>query len=127
MEMIENFSQHNVDSFLDESFKMTQLLVEKVLQNYDSDHISQFVEVSSLLSQAILPKGHALRDNIREQHISLLSILKALASAMENEDTLAQEELINYELRDNLTQWKINLLPQLKKALHESHSILIQN
>lgn len=127
MEMIENFSQHNVDDFLNESFQLTQMLIEKILNNYDSDQISRFVEVSSLLSQAILPKGHALRENIRTQHISLLGILKGLASAMENQDTIAQEELINYELRDNLTQWKINLLPLLKKAQHESRSILIQN
>lgn len=127
MEMIENFSQHNVDDFLAESFKLTQLLIEKILQDYDSDQISRFVEVSSLLSQAILPKEHSLRESIRNQHISLLSILKGLASAMENQDTIAQEELINYELRDNLTQWKINLLPQLKKAQLESRSFLIQS
>lgn len=127
MEMIENFSQHHVDNFLAESFLLTQQLIEKILTDYDSDQMSRFIEVSSLLSQAILPKGHVLRDHIRNQHIGLLSILKALASAMENQDDLAQEELINYELRDNLTQWKINLLPQLKKAQHESRSILIQS
>lgn len=127
MEMIENFSQHNVDDFILESFQLTQLLIDKLLNEYDSDNISRFVEVSSLLSQALLPKGHVLREAIKEQHIGLLSVLKALAKAMENQDILAQEELINYELRDNLTQWKINLLPQLKIAQRESHSILIQN
>lgn len=127
MEMIENFSQHQVDDFLNESFQLTQLLIEKILQNYDPDQISRFVEVSSLLSQAVLPKGHSLREQVRNQHIGLLSILKALASATENQDTIAQEELINYELRDNLTQWKINLLPLLKKAQSESRSILIQS
>lgn len=73
--------------------------------------ISSFVELSTLAAKYSRITSQDLKDN----HISLLFIMKAINQAFLKSDWIALEELIKYELRANLTQWKINLIPQLKK------------
>jgi len=79
--------------------------------------IGQFVEITTLLSKLILKKTKTSISDIKESHISLLFIMKAIIQAQGKQDYLAMEELIKYELKDNLTQWKIDLIPQSKKLL----------
>lgn len=80
--------------------------------------ISKFVELTTLLSKTIMKrKGHTL-EGIKESHINLLFILKAMNQSQTKNDYLALEELIKYELKDNLTQWKIDLIPQIRKLLN---------
>lgn len=80
--------------------------------------ISQFVELTTLLSKTLMLKTHKTVPAIKESHLSLLYILKAMNQARINQDYAALEELIKYELQDNLTQWKIDLIPQIKKVLN---------
>ena len=47
--------------------------------------------------------------------IHLLSIMKALLPAKEKNDIIMLNDLLEYELTDNLTQWKIKAIPELKK------------
>jgi hypothetical protein len=54
-------------------------------------------------------------DGILRLEIHLLSIMKALLSAKEKNDNIMLCDLLEYELIDNLTQWKIKILPELKK------------
>ena len=80
--------------------------------------VSQFVELTTLLSKAIMLRKGQQIEQIKQSHISLLFIMKALNQAQLKQDYVALEELIKYELRDNLTQWKIDLIPQTKKLLN---------
>ncbi|MDO9183021.1 MAG: hypothetical protein Q7U04_11465 [Bacteriovorax sp.] len=61
-------------------------------------------------------QGQSFKDeSIQKLEIHLLSVLKALLSAKEKEDVIMLCDLLEYELLDNLTQWKIKVLPELKK------------
>lgn len=79
--------------------------------------IGQYVELTTLLSKTVFKRKSLSIAGIKESHIHLLFILKAMNQAQLKTDLIALEELIKYELKDNLTQWKIDLIPQLKKAL----------
>jgi hypothetical protein len=57
-----------------------------------------------------LPSGQSFHD----LEIHLLSVLKATLQAKEKQDTIMLYDLIEYELLDNLKQWKIMAIPQLK-------------
>ncbi len=52
---------------------------------------------------------------IKELQIHLLSIIKAVNSAQSKKDYIMLTDLLEYELKDNLRQWKILILPVLKK------------
>ena len=80
--------------------------------------ISQFVELTTLLSKTIMSRKQLSVAGIKESHIHLLFILKAMNQTQIKQDLIALEELIKYELKDNLTQWKIDLIPQIKKLLN---------
>lgn len=80
--------------------------------------ISRFVELTTLLSKTIMARKQQTLAGIKESHIHLLFILKAMNQAQIKHDLIALEELIKYELKDNLTQWKIDLIPQIKKLLN---------
>ena len=54
-------------------------------------------------------------ESIQKLEIHLLSIMKALLQAKEKNDTIMLSDLLEYELVDNLKQWKIKILPELKK------------
>lgn len=54
---------------------------------------------------------------IKELQVHLLSIVKAISGAYAKQDYIMLTDLLEYELRDNLTQWKILILPVLKKEL----------
>ena len=82
-----------------------------------TSEISKFVELTTLLSKTItLRKGQTI-EGIKESHINLLFILKGIQHSQLKQDYVALEELIKYELKDNLTQWKIDYIPQAKKIL----------
>ena len=61
-------------------------------------------------------QGKSFKDeSIQKLEIHLLSVIKALLLAKEKEDVIMLCDLLEYELVDNLTQWKIKVLPELKK------------
>jgi len=79
--------------------------------------ISRFVEVTTLVSKVIMKQKKTVLPGIKESHIHLLFILKAMNQAQHKLDMVALEDLIKYELKDNLTQWKIDLIPQTRRLL----------
>lgn len=81
-------------------------------------NISKFVELTTLFSKVMLKTNSKVYTNIKDSHIHLLFILKGMNQAQQKQDFMALEELIKYELKDNLTQWKIDLIPQTKKLLN---------
>jgi predicted transcriptional regulator len=61
-------------------------------------------------------QGKSFKDeSIQKLEIHLLSVIKALLQAKEKDDIIMLCDLLEYELVDNLTQWKIKVLPELKK------------
>lgn len=72
--------------------------------------------VSSIFSTIKRNRPSLLANNkeVKELEIHLLSVLKALVPAKERNDIIMLCDLLEYELIDNLTQWKIKTIPNLK-------------
>lgn len=77
-----------------------------------SAYISSKANFISVLEKERLP--------MKSLQIHLLSVLKALNSAYLSSDSLMLEDLLDFELKDNLTKWKILVLPQLKMKLRQA-------
>jgi hypothetical protein len=78
-----------------------------------------YIQLISKVYQVIRlnQKDQALQDEgIQKLEIHLLSIIKALLQAKEKNDLIMLCDLLEYELVDNLLQWKIKVLPELKKS-----------
>lgn len=54
-------------------------------------------------------------EGLQKLEIHLLSVMKAILPAKEKNDVIMLCDLLEYELIDNLTQWKIDIIPQFKK------------
>jgi hypothetical protein len=106
--------------------------IQKLTGQYNAGEIDKanqsFVEVIELMDlyiQLISRVYRVLRtemegisfkdENVQKLEIHLLSVIKALLQAKEKNDTIMLCDLLEYELVDNLTQWKIKVLPELKK------------
>lgn len=117
------------------SSKYIDIVIDKIkiaVKLYHQDEIveasSEFAEITEILDLFIqlmttihqtidvkkdlkLDSGKALYD----LEIHLLSVLKSLIPAHEKNDIIMLCDLLEYELIDNLTQWKISVIPKLKK------------
>ncbi len=105
--------------------------IHKLIENYNLGNMDlanqKFVEVIELMDLYIQLVSRVYRvlrleikdmqkdESIQKLEIHLLSIMKALLQAKEKNDTIMLCDLLEYELADNLTQWKIKVLPELKK------------
>jgi hypothetical protein len=82
-----------------------------------TEDVSRFVQITTLIAKALAKQKGVIISNIKQSHLHLLFVLKAMNQSQLKNDFVALEDLIKYELKDNLTQWKIDLIPQLKKQL----------
>ncbi|MFL5783097.1 MAG: hypothetical protein ACJ76H_00725 [Bacteriovoracaceae bacterium] len=80
--------------------------------------VGTLVEITTLISQVIQKRYKQTLNGAKESHVHLLFIMKGINQARQKEDLVALEDLIKYELKDNLTQWKIDLIPQAKRLLN---------
>ena len=80
-------------------------------------NVSQFVELTTLQSRLLKKRELEVPARVKESHVHLLFVMKAINQAFQKQDLLGLEELIKYELKDNLTQWKIDLIPNIKRSL----------
>lgn len=86
---------------------------------------SNLVDILDLYIQLISRIHSTLKVNFKEQienasilqelEIHLLSVIKAILPAKENGDIIMLSDLLEYELVDNLTQWKIKAIPLMKR------------
>ncbi|MGE3608947.1 MAG: hypothetical protein AB7I27_05125 [Bacteriovoracaceae bacterium] len=106
------FSINQLNNFVPQN----EYYINRSLINLTND-ISKFVELTSLLTKLLQTSIKQTVPEIKESHLQLLFILKGINQARINQDFIALEELIKYELKDNLTQWKIDLIPQVKRLL----------
>jgi hypothetical protein len=83
------------------------------------DIIDLFVQLVSNITRtfrrSIGPK-YVTSQTIQNLEIHLLSVMKAMLPAKEKNDIIMLCDLLEYELIDNLTQWKIKAIPELRKA-----------
>lgn len=111
--------------------------IQKSIAHYQCNDIesgnilfSQIVESLDLFVQLLSNVHHTLRnkyDNalkanktFHQLEIHLLSIIKAMVPAKERNDLVMLCDLLEYELVDNLTQWKISAIPELKSIQNNS-------
>lgn len=77
-------------------------------------YVQLFSKIHSTLKRNNIVNAQSSED-IQKLDIHLLSVLKALIPAKEKNDIIMLCDLLEYELIDNLTQWKIKIIPNLKK------------
>lgn len=133
-------TQTNIDSshFINDSLQLALELVNDLLvqineidlltnhNNHFSNmnltkislNLTQFVELTTLTSKLISLKKNIVLDEVKKSHIHLLFILKGINQSQLKGDSIVLEDLIKYELKDNLTQWKINIIPKIKKSIN---------
>jgi hypothetical protein len=101
-----SFSKHNQQD-------LVQSLLSDIIVKIDSfiQLITQVHRGLKLDSDQSLDSGQT----IKQLEIHLLSVAKALLVAQKREDDVMLIDLLDYELKDNLTQWKITAIPQIKK------------
>lgn len=104
-------------SFFSENIEKNELQ-RNILAKRLTQDISRFVELTTLLSKKVVVSQPHILKEIKDSHIHLLFIMKGIISAQLKNDIIALEELIKYELKDNLTQWKIHLIPKIKSVLN---------
>ncbi len=85
----------------------------------------EVIEIMDLFIQLMSKINRTIRDEMKDRYVKsqtiqnleihLLSVLKALIPAKEKEDVIMLCDLLEYELIDNLTQWKIKAIPELKR------------
>lgn len=107
--------------------------IQKLTTHYHANEIDagnqelvEVVELMDLYIQLITKVFQVIRLNnkdaplkeegIQKLEIHLLSVIKAMLQAKEKNDLIMLCDLLEYELIDNLTQWKIKVLPELKKS-----------
>jgi hypothetical protein len=81
-------------------------------------NLTQFIELTTLTSRMITLKKSMTFNEVKNSHIHLLFVLKGINQAQLKNDEMILEDLIKYELKDNLTQWKINIIPTIKRMLN---------
>jgi hypothetical protein len=104
---------NTIESFIPEKEYFWNLQLSSL-----STDITKFVELTTLISKILSSKKKISLPNVKESHIHLLFILKGISQAQQKHDSLVLEDLIKYELKDNLTQWKIDFIPLIKRLLN---------
>lgn len=112
-----------LEMLLNQTEKTSQLYQEQKYQEAKdtfmelTDTLSLFIELITNVHRSLRVETNYKLSNgftIHQLQIHLLSILKAISSSFSKEDTIVLYDLIEHELLDNLKQWKINVIPELK-------------
>jgi hypothetical protein len=114
-------------SYIDVVTLRVRELTELYSQNLYEDANLKFgdvVDIMDLFVQLMGKIHKTLKSNmsgtyvksntIQNLEIHLLSVLRGLVPAKEKNDIIMLCDLLEYELVDNLTQWKIKAIPELK-------------
>lgn len=83
-----------------------------------TDTIHTFISLISQVHQNLIVDSDLklkCGSTIKQLEIHLLSVIKAILYAKKKEDNVMLVDLLEHELKDNLTQWKIAAIPQIKR------------
>ncbi|MBK23752.1 MAG: hypothetical protein CME70_07070 [Halobacteriovorax sp.] len=121
-EALESCSSY-IDVVINKIQELNKLYASGELQSANS-LFAEVIEIMDLFVQLMSKIHSTLRANLGDKfektqtlqnlEIHLLSILKGLVPAKEKNDIIMLCDLLEYELIDNLTQWKIKAIPELK-------------
>lgn len=110
-----------------EQIKITCFHLKEDEFGYSLSKLAKIIDAIDLLLQSMNHLVQELKSNIdftytplKELQIHLLSVLRAISNAKSSEDYIMLTDLLEYELKDNLTQWKIIILPILKKEIFQT-------
>ena len=95
-------------------FSYTAESVEEVVDR--TRQMVVFLKYSADYLRRALPED-PVREEMLKIKLHLLSVLRSLSEAVRAQDKVAAHDLLTEELRDNLTLWKINILPMLRRPL----------
>lgn len=128
-----NFDRNNVliSDIVTEAHDLADKIIEKITQTshlLNENEEKYFEKVITIISavDTFIKSITFIHENIKnsnqkvhslpfkELHIHLLSIMKALNTAQSKNDHIMLADLLEYELKDNLTQWKILIMPTLR-------------
>ncbi len=104
---------NNIETFIPEKEYFWNLQLTSL-----SSDITKFVELTTLMAKILTNRNNITLPEIKQSHVHLLFVLKGINQAQKKHDSIVLEDLIKYELKDNLTQWKIDLIPQIKRLLN---------
>lgn len=94
-------------------YKMAIKCLSEIIEKLDLfvQLITQLHRSLKISSELKLKSG----GTIKELQIHLLSVIKAIHQAKKLNDEIMLTDLLEYELQDNLTRWKITAIPQIKR------------
>lgn len=117
----------SLSEYIDYLNKKIRYLSEKIkVNNFDTILFIEIIDGIELFTQLVTTIHRTLKFNtnlkvgnltLKELQIHMLSILKALLPAKQKDDYVMICDLLEFELIDNLTQWKTGVIPTLKKYL----------
>ncbi|MCT4642533.1 MAG: hypothetical protein N4A33_09590 [Bacteriovoracaceae bacterium] len=95
-----------------QKFHNAKIILANIIENIDLtiQLIGQLHKALSINNDIKQANGFS----IKELEIHLLSIVKGINIANKNHDNIMLTDLLEYELKDNLTQWKIQAIPFIK-------------
>lgn len=123
-------SLYEVADLLSPYIDSLKLLVESAVESLQSseksdlqrpmtmiaDRLSRLISIVTLVNRECSASQEKFPD-LKAIEIHLLSVLKAVQSAEKADDRTMLSDLLEYELQDNLTQWKIKAIPQIKRRI----------
>jgi hypothetical protein len=97
------------------------------LEKTDSNQLELIIDAVNIFVHSITYAIKNVRDKkelidtlpIRDLKIHLLSVMKAIETAHNSEDLIMLSDLLEYELKDNLTKWKILVMPTIIQQLRK--------
>jgi len=110
------------------------IITEDMLRNddYSRYYLKKVLDAVDIFVQIIIKihKTVNLKDddcitllrNMKACEMHLFSVVKAIQHAAKKEDSVMICDLLEHELTDNLKQWKINIVPQLKLRISTENS-----
>ena len=117
----------DISSLLDHLLKKTSITgsqieeAETTSQVYIGNIVSAIdtflTSINYVCTEVITNKDVFSNIPLKELQIHMLSIIKAIYTAIKKDDLIMLTDLIEYELKDNLTQWKILILPILRQEI----------
>jgi hypothetical protein len=114
--------------------QVMSLLDDEILQNdsYSRFFLKKVFDALDVLISIIIKlhkfidfnqeENRVLLKNMKASEMHLFSIIKAIQHAVKKDDDIIICDLLEHELTDNLKQWKINIIPQLRQKISPVNS-----
>ena len=118
--------------------QVMSLLDDEILQNnsYSRFFLKKVFDALDVLISIIIKlhnfidfnqeENRVLLKNMKASEMHLFSIIKAIQHAVKKDDDIIICDLLEHELTDNLKQWKINIIPQLRQKISPVNSSLVK-